>query len=144
MADTHIAPCPFKAFSHSDAAKRLSDTYRLHRIALGFDANRKWFAVSLADGRGDNVLYDTKLECVTHQHHNESNYAFIRIMAPDMNVCEAEVMLATVRRLTDAGFRMADPDHRSGGMEPIKRLTMEDQIAAMRGRATNLIMPWEA
>jgi len=133
-----------KIATHSDAAKRLSDTYNLHRIALGIDANGKWFAVSLAEGRGDDVLYDSKLDCVNHQKHNERYYTFIKIVPSNMKSCEAEVMLSTARRLYDKGMRMTDPDHKHGGPDVIKRLMVEDQLNMMRGIVSNLRMPWEA
>lgn len=143
MSVTHESWCQHKAFGHSDAAKRLCDTYNLHRIAGGLYAVRKWFAVALADGRSDDVLYDDKQSAVRHQHHNENYYAFICIAPCGMKECEAEVVLTNHRMLYDAGFRLADPDHRSGGKEVIKRLAVEDQLAQTRGRNTNLIMPWE-
>lgn len=140
----HQSWCRQKALGHSDAAKRLADTYNLHRMALDLDAVGKWFAVSLAEGRSDNVLYDSKVDCVRHQHHNESLYAFIKIAPPTMDACEAEVMLRTNRSLYDNGMRMADPDHKHGGPDVIKRLTVEDQLAQSLGINTGLVMPWEA
>jgi hypothetical protein len=142
---THAAWCRAKDRAHSDAAKRLADTYNLHRMALGHDAIGKWFAVALADGTGDGVVYDSKYDCVRHQNHNEQYYTFIKINPPSMSQCEADVMLRTARQLYDKGLRMSDPDHKHGGPDLITRLTVEDQLAvANRGVAQNLIMPWEA
>lgn len=143
MTYQHTAWCPSKMFGHTDAAKRVADTYNLHRIGRGINAVKKWFAVSLSEGRSDDVLYDSKRDAVRHQRHMEQYYAFICIAPCDMKACEAEVILSTNRRLYDKGMRYADPDHHAGGPEVIKRLTVEDQLAAMRGRATNLLMPWE-
>jgi hypothetical protein len=140
----HEPSCQMKGTNHSDAARRLADTYNLHRIALGDDAIGKWFAAALSDGDGDQTLYDSKLECVRHQKHNEQYYTFIKIVPPGMKICEAEIMLATARRMYDAGMRMTDPDHKHGGPDLIKRLTASDQLAQMRGAVTNLKMPWEA
>jgi len=142
--DQHEPWCQQRAFRHTDAATRLSDTYNLHLIGRGEDARGKWFAAALADGRTDDVLYDTKLDCVTHQHHNEQYYTFIKIGPRSMRVCEAEVMLKTARNLYDKGLRIADPDHRHGGYDVIKRVSVEDQLNQALGRNTNLIMPWEA
>lgn len=133
-----------KGKAHSDAAKRLADTYNLHRIALGLDAVGKWFAASLAEGRSDDVLYDSKLDCVVHQKHNEKYYTFIKIVPAGMKTCEAEVMLKTARTMYDKGMRMTDPDHKHGGPDLITRLNAEDQLALMRGVARNVKMPWEA
>jgi len=146
MNEIHEPWCPFGKTglgNHTDAAKRLSDTYNLHRIALGLNAVGKWFAASLAEGRTDDVLYDSKLDCVIHQHHNERWYTFIKIVPASMRPCEAEVMLTTARRLYDKGMRMTDPDHKHGGPDLIQRLTVEDALAQMRGVVTNLKMPWE-
>lgn len=124
---------------HSDAAKRCSDTYRLHRLADHFGSLRHWFAVSLADGTGDNVLYDSKADAVTHQHHNEDNYAFVQIVPSDMTVCDAETYLKIQRKLREAGIKVTDP-------QPIPRLSREDMGSQMRSitrgtRPSNLIWP---
>jgi hypothetical protein len=140
----HEQWCRKKTTDHSDAAKRLCDTYNLHRIAIGDDAIGKWFAAALSDGDSDQVLYNSKVECVRHQRHNEQYYTYIKIIPPSMKVCEAEVMLTTARQLYDNGMRMTDPDHKHGGLDLITRLTAEDQLAQMRGVVTNLKMPWEA
>ena len=146
----HDVNCARKGFGHSDAAKRVSDTYRLHRIAAGNDAIGKWLAVALADGTSDNVLYDSKQAAVRHQHHNEQWYAFIAVGAWDMNPCEAEEFLSINRTLYDNGIRLTDPDHAQGGPEVITRSTVEDQRSLMRSirnhgrtRPTGLIYPGE-
>jgi hypothetical protein len=126
---------------HEDAAKRLADTYNLHRMADQYGGLNKWFAASLREGESDGVLYDSKLDCVTHQHHNEKYYTFIKIVPTTMKVCEAQVMLNTARRLYENGMRMTDPDHKHGGPDLITRLTVEDQLWQMRGIVTNLQMP---
>lgn len=142
---THEQWC--KRRVHQDPAKRLSDTYNLHRLAngaLNTDCVGKWFAARLSDGTGDGVLYDSKLECIVHQKGSEHHYVYVKIAPKSMNVCEADVMLATHRRMYSHGVRMVDPDHRKGGLEMIKRINAEDQLAALRGIAQNLRMPWEA
>lgn len=126
---------------HEDAARRLADTYNLHRMADVYGGLNKWFAASLQAGESDGVLYDSKLDCVTHQHHNEKYYTFIKIVPTTMKVCEAQVMLNTARRLYENGMRMTDPDHKHGGPDLITRLTVEDQLMQMRGIVTNLQMP---
>lgn len=140
MTYRHEVWCQHVNTTH-EAAKRLADTYNLHRIAGGYDSIGKWFAAKLEDGRTDNVLYDTKLECVLHQKHNERFYTFIKICPSDMNPCEAEVMLTTARQLYDKGIRMSDPEHRHGGPDLMKRLNASDQLAQMRGVVRNLILP---
>lgn len=132
-----------KRLSHSDAAKRFADNYNLHRVANPYGSIGKWIAIALQDGNSDQELYDSKLDAVRHQHHNEQRYAFVKIGPYSMALCEAAVILETNRRAYSRGFRMTDPDHKHGGMDLITRLTAEDQLAQMRGAVQNLIMPWE-
>lgn len=120
-----------RGFEHSDAAKRLSDTYNLHVSAArtyGTSNTGKWFAASLAEGKSDGVVYDSKQEAVRHQHHNENFYAFIKIGPVGMSICEAEAFLKMHRQVYDAGFRFADPDDKHGGYDVIPRLSIEDQL----------------
>jgi hypothetical protein len=129
--------------THTTAAMKLWETYNMHRLFADNNGVGKWFAVALEDGASDNTLYDTKREAVRFQKHNEKYYTFIRIVPTTMKPCEAEVMIITARRTYKAGMRLADPDDRNGGKDLIKRLTVEDQLNQMRGRNTNLVMPWE-
>ena len=140
----HEPWCRMKMLGHTDAAKRTADNFNLHRVADPYGSIGKWIAVALNDGDSDRVLYDCKLDAVRHQHHNEQWYTYLKIIPSSMNLCEAEVMLATARNLYDKGMRMTDPDHKHGGPDIIKRLTVEDFLAQGRGVMQNLIMPWEA
>jgi hypothetical protein len=108
----------------------------------------KWFATALADGTGDGVLYDSKHDCVAHQHHNEQYYAYVQITPASMSYCEAEVFLAIHRRMYDSNVRLTDPEVRHGGPDVIPRLNAEDQYSMLhsirtRGcsRPSNLIIP---
>lgn len=139
LSDTHANTCATFA-PHSDAAKRLSDTYRLHRLADHFGSIGHWFAVSLADGTGDNSLYPSKDEAIRHQHHNEENYAFVQIVPSDMTVCDAEIFMKIQRTLREAGIKVSNPK------QMIPRLSREDMGSQMRSitrgeRPTNLIWP---
>lgn len=119
--------------SHTDAAKRLSDTYNLH-IAAG--ARRgSVIAYSLADGSSDNVLYDSRADAVAHQRHNEGRRGYVRIGPGRMTVCEAAAVIRWNRQTARlAGAQLGE---KSGGLEVIPRLTIEGrerQLAAMSGR----------
>lgn len=140
----HSDWCPSKALPHEDAAKRISDIYNLHRLGMGDASIGRWFAARLNDGTSDDTLYDSKRDAVRHQHHDEQFFTFIKIGPYAMTPCDAAVMLKTNRTLHDKGIRLADPDHKRGGLDLIKRVTIEDQLNQSRGRNTNLIMPWEA
>lgn len=131
----------------SDAGKRTSDLYNMHRLADPIGSIGHWFAVKLSDGRSAdmNALYPDKRACVTHQPGDERLYAYIQIVPATMTPQMADVFLATMRKLYDAGIRLADPDHRAGGVDMIRRIGREDQqanvLAALRrGRPTNLIV----
>lgn len=114
---------------HSDASKRTSDEYQLHRIGRP-DAIGHWFAVRLSDGTSDHVLYSLRREAVRHQRHDEMWYAFLQIRPSGLSICEAASFLRTARMAYDAGFRLTDPEHRSGGRQLITRLGLEDQRRA--------------
>lgn len=131
---------------HSDAAKRIRDEYALHRLADPIGNLGRWFAVALNDGTSDHVLYDTRRDAVTHQHHHEMWYAYIQLVPSTMTWCQAEAFLKGVRSMYNAGFRLTDPDHRSGGRSVITRTTTEDQRSLLNaitrgGRPSNLVMP---
>ena len=131
----HQFRCPIKT-DHSDAAKRVSDIYNLHRIADAYGNIGFWFACALADGQSDMGLYESKQDAIRHQHHNENYYTFIQIVPSSMTPCEAEVMLKTARMIYDAGGRISDGFSRH---DLIKRLGWEDQLAQSTGIAQNLI-----
>jgi hypothetical protein len=105
---------------HSDASKRVSDTYMLHRIANPH-AVGKWIAVRVADGTSDQQLYDTRRDAVRHQKHAAKWCAYIRIAPCDMSVCDAASFLRSSRLAVEAsGALLSDPDR-----EIIRPLTRE-------------------
>lgn len=101
----------------SDAAKRCSDTVRLHIVA---GAAGKWAAIRLADGGSDNVAYDTRADAIRHQLH-ETQCAYVKIPPDDMPPEHAESYLAFHRKAYDAGFRLTDPDDRREVVMPYTR-----------------------
>jgi hypothetical protein len=136
----HDRGCPMAGMGHSDAAMRVYDTYHLHRTADLYGAIGKWFASALNDGTSDGILYDSKSQAISHQHHNEIYYTYIQVTYANMTVCSAEVMLSVARRLYDAGMRITDPDN--ARREPIKRTSIEDQNAfAYKGLVSGLKFP---
>lgn len=136
----HEVWCQHKRDNHMnsmDASKRIADEYMMHRIA-GVDSIYKFLAFNLEDGRSDHVVYDNYQDAVRHQHGNENNRLYIRMMAPTMNACEAFVMLKTARGAHAHGLRLADPAHKQGGRSVIRRVSIEDMLAAASGMPTNL------
>jgi len=116
----------------SDAAKRVSDQYNLHRVAAPHDSIGKWFAVKLVDGENDGVLYDSKADAVAHQRHMEMYYAYVQVGPWQMTPENAETFLALHRRMYAKGLRMADRDAKNGGKDMIRRLSEADQKAQIR------------
>lgn len=117
---------------HTDTAKRLSDTYNLHKAAgapVGW-----WFSVALADGSGGDELFGTKAEAVNWYWPYESHRFYCKLGPASMSVCEAESVMAWQRQANQ--LRLTDRDAEGGGLELIPRLTDEHharQMAAMRG-----------
>ncbi len=130
-AFSHDIGCDYVSAQHSDSAKRASDVVNLHLAAQGFAAFRKWVAVKLLDGSSDGVLYDTRREAVRHQF-DEQLCAFLCLPPTQLTPCSAEAFLKFTRDAYRSGFRLTDPDHRTGGRDLIKRLTIRDQAAQMR------------
>jgi hypothetical protein len=136
----HDMGCPMLGRPHDDAAKRVYDTYHLHRTADRYGAVGKWFAAALNDGSTDGVLYDSRKAAILHQHHDEMYYTYVQVTHSNMTLCNAASLLTVARRMYDAGLRITDPD--DSRREPIKRLTVEDQNAFVtKGIATGLEWP---
>jgi hypothetical protein len=123
--------CTLGSFGHTDAAKRISDAVSLHFWGLGFDCKRKWIAVRLEDGKGGEILYDSKADAVRHQL-DEFLCAYICLTGTPMSVCEAELILTVHRKAYDAGFRLVDPDHQFGGRTLISPTALEDSMKQLR------------
>lgn len=122
---------PSHGADHSDAAKRMSDATRLAWEALGWDGTvGKWMAFKLEDGSTNNDVYDRKQEAV--RHNDEFRHCFIRLHPFGMNPCEAQIMLKIHRDAYDAGFRLADPDSKTGGKDIILRTPAEKLAQQMR------------
>lgn len=116
---------------HSDAAKRLSDTYQLHKAA---GTVRGWIAVRYADGTGGQEVYDTRAEAVEDCWPWEDQYFYCRLDQSSMTVCAAESVLRYKRVMAE--MEKPDRDMRGGGLEVIPRLAIEDQEAQIEAVRT--------
>lgn len=134
MASTEPA-CRHHPRGHSDAAKRISDATILAWVACGWDGYvSHWMAFSLQSGISDQILYPTKRAAVTHVD-NEFRYMYVKMHPNGMTACEAEIMLKFTREAHAAGFRLADPDAKTGGPDLIPRIGYENvynQIRALK------------
>lgn len=117
-----------------DAGKRMADVLNLH-ITFGKpeDIRDKYVAISLADGRSDGVLYDTKRDAVKHQAFEQQYYyaAFRGINPGGVNPYECAVVLQFQRDAYAAGIRLTDPDDKLGGRQAIMSSTDRADYSAM-------------
>jgi hypothetical protein len=152
QAVTHDRGCAYgrdpgdsgRPWGHSDAAKRVADWYMVHRTAgagLGLCNVGKVFAVALADGTSDGVLYDTIQDAIRHQRHNATWYAYLRVGREDMTVCAAASILKLHRDADRAGLKFVDRDDSSYGYELIPRLTVEDHFRMTAAIAAGTWIP---
>lgn len=127
-----------------DAAKRAWE--QLGNIAAHTDWAERinaFVTIRLSDGHCDGVLYESKQAAVKHCKGNENFYAFFAFRtAPNgfASPRDAAVYLAYHRLAYDNGWRLPDPDDRSGGPDMILPTTKEqlsDQLARLMRAAVN-------
>jgi hypothetical protein len=141
---THAPGCEYGRREHGDAAKRIADTYNLHRIAgsgLGLDNVGKVFAIALNDGTSDGVLYPDMKAAIRHQKHNAKWYAYLRVGREAMTECAAASLLKLHRDADAHGLKFTDRDDPSYGMEIIPRLTVEDHYRMTRAISAGTWIP---
>lgn len=129
-ADGHVTGVRHPGGGHSDAAKRLADTYGLHKAA-GTAAG--WIAVSYSDGSGGLTVYATRGEAVADCWPWEDRFFYCSLAERGMSICAAESVLRFKRVM--AQMERPDRDLPGGGLEVIPRVAIEDQeaqIAAVR------------
>jgi len=116
---------------HSDAAKRFSDTYTLHKLA---GAARGWIAIRYLDGSGGQDVYDSRASAVADRWPWEGEYFYCSLAERSMTVCAAESVLRYRRVMAE--MERPDRDMRGGGLEVIPRLANEDQEAQIEAVRT--------
>ena len=131
---------------YSDAARRASDAYQLHRVTDPHGSIGHWLAIKLEDGSCDGVLYGSKLAAVKTKEPWERHYGYVQLGPWPFTPKEAETWLAVQRRMYERGLVMTDPEDPSGGRDQIQRVTQEDQRNNLRalfgvGPASNLLLP---
>lgn len=115
-----------------DAGRRMADTINGRITFYGpWELRSKWMAFRLTDGSSDNNLYDTKLDAVRHVT-NELYYCyftFARAMG-GVNPRDMQIFLNMSRAAADSPHvRLADPDHKTGGLDAFTSVDMHDQIS---------------
>jgi len=113
-----------------DAAKRISDTVNDLCLRLSWEERQKsWLAFRLSDGMWDGNVYDSRRAAVTHQSNEfYCMYLSLQESMSGMDTNAAYVVLMYYRMAYDAGFRLPDPDHRTGGKHMLMPLPKEDIV----------------
>jgi len=113
---------------YSDAAKRASDIVNAYVTFVPPEELRhKWVAIRLADGGYDGVLYDSKQDAVRHQLDEYlCAYVCFRNLLMGANPKDMELFLKFNRDAYDAGFRLPDPDDKTGGREVLMTTALRD------------------
>jgi hypothetical protein len=115
---------------HSDAARRFSDVFNLHRSA---GTREGWIAVRYSDGSSDDEVYSSREEAIRFKYPDEDWYFYCTLgAAPGMTICQAESLLRYKRIMSELDRPHADRDAPQGGREVISRLTNEDMEAQIR------------
>lgn len=76
---------------NSDAARRISDTVKLHLVAASdiMNAVGKWCVFALRDGMSDGVLYDSKEDAVRIHKSRAKDYCYLKITPDGINQRDA-------------------------------------------------------
>jgi hypothetical protein len=89
-----------------EAAKRMADVMNMHAVLK----QRGWAAFALADGRSDNVPYETRDDAVRHHKWDRDNYLYLEIPRGGVNdPLEMAGCLHYARTLHKMGYRLPDP-----------------------------------
>lgn len=107
-----------------DSAKRAFDVIRTHVTFAGWDDRVKsepYVALRLSDGGSDGRRYATKRDAVRAQLHEQQCAYFSFKTAPNgfATYKDAAIFLAFNRQAYNNGFRLPDPDDRTGGVDLI-------------------------
>lgn len=95
-----------------------------------WELRSKWMAFRLSDGTGPGDVFDTKLQAVRHVS-NELYYCFFTFARAlgGVNPRDMQIFLNMSRAAADsAHVRLADPDHKTGGLDAFRSVDMHDQI----------------
>jgi hypothetical protein len=92
--------------AYTDDARRMADTMNLHAVVK----SRGWAVFALADGKSDNVAYETRDDAVRSTRWDRDNYLYLQIPAGGVNdPAEMQACLDYARALHKAGYRLPDP-----------------------------------
>ena len=103
-----MMPKPPPVSKESERAQRAHDNLRFLHTTHGTDCSGRWVAISLADGKCDGRLYETKAEAVRFQLHETQCAYFCFTGIP--RLAELQRFLDLSERIYDAGLSLSDPD----------------------------------
>jgi hypothetical protein len=109
-----------------EAGKRMSDILNLALVCHGPAVTGRWMAFKLADGSGDNVVYDTRADAIRHQFH-ETTAWYEQMRPKGWSADECALTLLYARAAYDAGWR---PERETPA--PILPVRLEDKAHKMR------------
>lgn len=111
-----------------DCGKRASDIVNTYIAGMPWDEIKdKFIAIRLADGGSDGVIYDTKQDAVKHQYHEmQCAYVCFRNLMSGANPRDMAIFIKFNRDAYLRGFRLADPDDKTGGKEVLMTTGQRD------------------
>lgn len=113
-------------YALKEAGKRMSDILNLALVCHGPAITGRWMAFALADGSGDNVVYDTRADAIRHQFHETlAHYEQMRPKGWSPDECALTLLYA--RSAYDAGWRPSQQDP-----APILPVRLEDKTLKLR------------
>lgn len=120
----------------SDAAKRacgIVNEYLAHKT--WDELKHKFVAIRLSDGSSDGNLYDSKRDAVRHQlHETQCAYISFRHILGGVSAYEMQKFLEFNRMAYDRGFRLTDPDHRTGGPDIFMPVAQHDDFGVWHAK----------
>jgi hypothetical protein len=123
---------------YSDDAARMADTMNLHAVAR----SSGWAVFALADGRSDNIPYETYDDALRSTKWNRDRFLYLQIPAGGVNdPAEMQGCLDYARTLHDMGARLPDPRDTCAGdrdfpyhQPPLMRVDWSRQIRELLRR----------
>lgn len=91
---------------YTDDARRMADVMNLHATLK----SRGIAVFALADGRSDNIPYETLDDAYLAKRWDRDNFLYLEIPAGGVNdPAEMQACLSYARALHKAGYRLPDP-----------------------------------
>jgi hypothetical protein len=101
------------------AGARMADTLNAAIIANARTATGRWLAFALEDGSSDKVIYDTRLDAITHHQNKPGAMWFEQLRPAGYSADECAMTLQYARAMYSAGWRN-DPAYPAPIM-PVRR-----------------------